>query len=129
MPRTLLASGASLAMTCGVGWVVPGLNLAEDQGFHIKDILTWTKCVPGHFGQAQISRTSGHGPSVSVDVLGRTKCSARNEEGNGLKKGHSRPLSELQLRCTSPGSKVLCPTSHCSPKPQFLEVLFFPWRV
>lgn len=91
MPRTLLASGASLAMACGVGWVSPGSNLADDQGLHVKDILTWTKCVPGHFGQAQVSRTSGRGPSVSVDILGRTKCSARSEGDTGLRKATVAP--------------------------------------
>lgn len=78
-------------------------------GPNIKDLWAWTKCLSGHFGRDQMF------------------CKERG--GNGLKKGHSHPLAELQLRCTSPGPKALCPTSHCSPKAQFLEVLFSPWKV
>lgn len=91
MPRTRLASGASLAMARGVGWVGQGSNLAEDRGLRVKDILMRTRCVPGHFGQAQISRTCGRGPSVSVDDLDRTKCSARSEGETGLRKATVTP--------------------------------------
>lgn len=68
LPRiTFLSLVACLVMAQGIKCMGLGSNLIEER--YLYEI--WTKCLPGHFGQNQISWTFFCEPKVSLNVLDR----------------------------------------------------------
>lgn len=108
MPRTRLASGASLALAPGAGWVGQDSNLAEDRGLRLRDILTQIQCVPGCCGQ--------------------TKCSAESEGETGVKKLSPPPTPLGRVAVKVHITRLQSAVSYVTllPRFQFVEVFFSP---